>query len=83
MACVSPKNGAKTMRIDKYYSVISNSTGMVMSEHMTRRDAISNCDRKSEHVVACACEVFNDSNAGHTFMADTMTEAVRNLKAEK
>ena len=71
------------MRIDKYYSVISNSTGMVMSEQMTRHDAINNCDRKSEHVVACACEVFNDSNAGHTYMADTMTEAVRNLKAEK
>lgn len=71
------------MRIDKFYAVISNSTGMVMSEHLTRRDAIANCDRKCEHVVACACEVFNDSNAGHTYMADTMTEAVRSLKAEK
>ena len=76
-------NGAKTMRIDKYYRVVSNNTGFVVSEHLTRRDAKSNCDSKSEHVVACACEVFNDSNAGHTFMADTMTEAVRNLKSEK
>ena len=56
---------------------------MVMSEHLTRRDAIANCYRKCEHVVACACEVYNDGNAGHTFMADTMTEALRSLKAEK
>ena len=71
------------MRIDRYYAVVTNNTGFVVSEHLTRRDAISNFDRKCEHVVACACEVFNDSNAGHTFMADTMTEAVRSLKAEK
>ena len=71
------------MRIDKYYAVISNNTGFVVSEHMTRRDAISNCDRKCEHVVACACEVYDDCNAGNTFMADPMTEALRSLKSEK
>ena len=46
-------------------------------------DAISNCDRKCEHVVACAFEVYDDCNAGNTFMADTMTEALRSLKSEK
>lgn len=46
-------------------------------------EAIENCDRKCEHVVACVCEIYDDCNSGHTYMADTMTEAVRNLKSEK
>ena len=46
-------------------------------------EAIENCDRKCEHVVACVCEIYDDCNSGHPYMADTMTEAVRNLKSEK